>query len=1112
MKLHYQIRFFCLLFACCFLINRSTAQFARFRHLTVEDGLTQNSITCITQDKRGFIWIGTYNGLNKFDGYKITNYKSIEGDTSTLYHNSIRCLFADNDNNLWGGTGGGGMFRINLVTNKITNFHFDSLNANCISSDIVSSIKEYEPGKLYITTGDGLNIFDKKMGRFSVYRKIGKNSIPFLSDNIRQMTRDTRGHIWFTHLNAGVTEFDPKSGKCNHYSQNSDKGKLNSNNVKAIFADRKGLVWISCWNSGVNVIDTKSGKIFSSEDTLCSIKGLTKASLISQFYEDLNGNIWMATAEKGLLKLDSLTYEPTFYSNNKDDGETISDNTVFNVMQDKSGLLWAGTWQGGVNTLNLRTLKFGYYKHESNSNNTLSENNVSAISKKSDSEVYIGHSAAADIYNYKNGTFRKFPVNEKDENSLRNNSSVLYIFTDDKDSSVWFSTAGGYPYRYWPKTGKYQNYINRGDSGSFGHHTSYTILKDNKGKLWIGSTIEGLYLFDYEKNNFKAFKSIRDDEQTLISNNITSIVKNKEGKFWIGGLQGLTLFDPETKIAKRFLRGKNGNAYFKDNSIYSIYIDKADNLWLGTGSGLVCFNPVKETVRDFKQLHPAFLNIIYGILEDKQDVLWMSTDNGILSFNHKENSFRYFDTQDGLQGREFIINACYGAPDGKLFFGGLNGFNVFNPDEITFNNTPPQVVFTDFSVLNKPYALPVSISYINEIVLSYKDYFFSFDFASTDFTNNNKNIYEYKLEGFNENWVNIGNKHQVTFTNIDQGTYTLYVRATNNDGLMCNDPAAIKLIIEPPFWKTTWFYALCIMVTIFMIYLYIKYREQKLIKEKIILENKVEVRTMELKQEKLKVELAHKDIKDSINYAKRIQEAILPLRDTISHYLKNYFILYKPKDIVAGDFYWFHALPEENAVLIAAIDCTGHGVPGAFMSMIGNEQLSKIINEKSISRPDLILNELHKGIRSALKQDQTQGETRDGMDIALCKVYMRENYIEFAGAMRPLWIVRNNELIEVKADKQPIGGLDADYRKPFTNNKVDVFKNDSIYMFTDGFADQFGGEKGKKFMLKNFLKLLLECNREKMSEQENILNEKIEAWKGPHEQVDDVLVIGIKVV
>lgn len=1090
-----------------------TAQFARFKRFTVEDGLTQNSVISMEQDKKGFIWIGTYNGLNKYDGHKITTYKASTEDTNTIYHNNIRCLYADNDNNLWGGTGGGGLFRINLVTGKITNFHFDSLNANCLSNDYVNAIKEFEPGKLYIATNDGLNIFDKVNETFTVYRKIGKNSLPILSDKIKQIVKDPNGHLWFSHLNAGITEYDPKTGKCNYYSANDKINALNSNNIRAIYADRRGLIWVSCWNAGANIIDTKTGKVFGQRgDTAGRFRVLQQAALISQFYEDNKGQIWWATAEKGLGRVAIDHSFVDFFENNKDDNETISDNTVFCIMQDRSGLLWAGTWQGGVNMLNLHALNFGYYKHQGNKSNSLSDNTVNAFGKKSKHEVYIGHSSSADIFNTRTRTFSKFPINEADPYSLRSNSIVLGVYADKKDSSVWFSTSGGFPYRYNSKTKKFRNYLYKGNVNDFGHHTSFTILRDNADKLWIASSLKGLYLYDDEKDNFIAFQSKRGNAQALTGNSLLSIVKRHDGKFWINTLDsGLNLFDPISKINKQFFKHPDGKPVFKDGAISVVFEDAQKNVWLGTALGLLLFDPEKRTSKNFAELDPVFKSVVFGILQDNKGDIWVATDNGLIDFNYSKNTFRVFKKEDGLQGREFSLNAAYKTEDGMLLFGGNNGFNAFKPDQLEFNTVAPQVAFTDFSVQNKPYQLPIDISYINEIRLSYKDYFFSFDFAALDFTDLSRNIYEYKLEGFNENWVNIGNKHQVTFTNLDPGTYTLLVRATNNNGVMCKAPASVKIIITPPFWRTTWFYVLCVLTVIIIVYGYIKYREKKLIKEKAVLENKVEERTLELKEEKQKVELAHKDIKDSINYAKRIQEAILPLKETISKYLKSYFILYKPKDIVAGDFYWFHALPQDNSVLIAAIDCTGHGVPGAFMSMIGNEQLSKIINEKNITQPDLILNELHKGIRAALKQDQMQGETRDGMDIALCKVDLKNNNLEYAGAMRPLWLVRNNELLEVKADKQPIGGLDADYRKPFTNNKVDLQSGDTLYMFTDGFADQFGGEKGKKFMLKNFEKLLLEINAETLNAQEDILNKRIEAWKGAHEQIDDILVIGIRI-
>jgi serine phosphatase RsbU (regulator of sigma subunit) len=266
---------------------------------------------------------------------------------------------------------------------------------------------------------------------------------------------------------------------------------------------------------------------------------------------------------------------------------------------------------------------------------------------------------------------------------------------------------------------------------------------------------------------------------------------------------------------------------------------------------------------------------------------------------------------------------------------------------------------------------------------------------------------------------------------------------------------------------------------------------------------------LELQAQKQIIETKNKEITDSINYARRIQQAILPPTDIIYKAFKDSFVLYQPKDVVSGDFYTF--IQRDDFILIAVADCTGHGVPGAFMSMIGNEQLSKIISEKGITTPSDILNELHNGVRKALKQDHVAGESRDGMDIALCKINLKQNKLEYAGANRPLWIIRKNALVEIKANKQPIGGLETEHRTPFTNHNVQLETDDCVYMFTDGFADQFGGDKGKKFMVKNFERQLTEINSESMEKQQAIIQEKFEAWKGNHEQVDDVLVIGIKI-
>jgi ligand-binding sensor domain-containing protein/serine phosphatase RsbU (regulator of sigma subunit) len=1122
-----------LLLFCC---NLAFPQFARFRHITANDGLAQNAVGCAIQDTRGFIWMGTFDGLHRYDGINLVTYRAETDDTTKLYSNAVKCLYADPDGSVWGGTIEGGMFRIDPATGYTSKYFYDSTKTNWISSNSIYAIKEFEKGKLYIATNDGLNIYDKASGKFTVVRKMGKNNIPFLSDNIRGIVKDVNGHLWFCHLNAGITEYDQKTGKCSYYSAGAqdENKRLNSNNIRTVFADSKGFVWISCWNSGTNVYDVKNGKMYNSTTKIGPVKNLDKASLVSGFCEDRYHNIWFATAEHGLGRFDGSDYSFSGYlEHNKDDAETISDNTVFGIFEDHSGLIWAGTWKGGMNILNPKTLNFGHYKHESNNPKSLHNNVVNCFARRSENEIYLGTAGGVGIFNTETKEFSTLPIDESQPGSLRHNSIVNSIFTAS-DSTIWVSTQGGFPYRYFPKKNKYENYINRGDSNSFSYHTSTTILEDKKGRIWIATSGGGLNLYNSDKNNFSWILSDQDDGTTLSSNNLSYMLLDKSGKIWIGTFDNnLNLFDPDTRKAKQFSVDRNGKPLFPDPLISALFIDSKDRFWIGTTNGLCRFYPEADSSTFIKHAK-VFTSIIYGIAEDKSGNLWLSSSNGLIFFDPETKDYRVYSTIHGLQGREFSLGAVHQNKNGQLFFGGVNGFNAFFPEKASINTTAPKVILTGFSVLNKPRSLKEDITSIKEIVLDYKDYFFSVDFAALDFTDPSKNNYEYKLEGFNDNWVNIGNKPSVTFTNLDPGEYTLLLRAANNDGVWNKTPTPVKIIITPPFWRTKWFYTLCVIFILLVIYLFIKWREKKLRHEKSLLERKVTERTAELNIEKQKVEIAHKDIKDSINYAKKIQEAILPEEDEIKKHLNEYFILYKPKDIVAGDFYWFHAVSSEFGVqsseiknknvqatstqlrtpnsqlLIAAADCTGHGVPGAFMSMIGSTFLNEIVR-KGIVMPDKILNELNINVRRALKQNTESSQSRDGMDIALCLVDFEKQKLYYAGANRPCLIVRNNDVLEYKADKFPVGGLHLGAENKFTLNAIDLLKGDVVYLFSDGYADQFGGSKGKKFMHKNLKELLVSSSHFKMDEQKSKLDETISAWRGRSEQVDDILVIGLRI-
>ncbi len=381
------------------------------------------------------------------------------------------------------------------------------------------------------------------------------------------------------------------------------------------------------------------------------------------------------------------------------------------------------------------------------------------------------------------------------------------------------------------------------------------------------------------------------------------------------------------------------------------------------------------------------------------------------------------------------------------------------------------------------------------------------------------------MEGLDNEWTPEDSKNEVTYSSIPPGTYTLMVKACNNEGLWNKNPSTFVFTVNPPWYNTWWFYISCTIVLVSSVFAYNYIKTNKLKKDKEKLEGIVNERTKELREEKEKVEVINKEviqqkaeienknieITDSIKYAKNIQEALLPSLAETENAFTDSFILYLPKDIVSGDFFWHSE--HNNIHYIAAADCTGHGVPGAFMSIVGNNLLHEIINQRNISKPGDILLELHKGVKIALNQNNKESERRDGMDIALCAIDLQQKRIEYAGANRPLWLFRKNKAYEIeiiKPTKQPIGGLELEDKREYQNHEISYESGDTFYIFSDGFADQFGGPKGKKFMLSNMQNLIKENIESPMKDQKTNIANSFRLWKDNLEQVDDVLVIGIR--
>jgi serine phosphatase RsbU (regulator of sigma subunit)/streptogramin lyase len=716
-------------------------------------------------------------------------------------------------------------------------------------------------------------------------------------------------------------------------------------------------------------------------------------------------------------------------------------------MEDSEGLLWIGTSEGGLCTFDRRT-----------------------------------------------DTYKQYP-----QLSNANNNSVLSL-CEDRDGLIWVGTWGGGLNSYDKKTKKVTMYDKFRLSTS--NATIICITQDRKGLIWIGTYGGGVFSYDKQKKLFINYTT----DEGLTSNNIYCIFEDSQGNILIGTEGGgVNFLNVSSGHVKTYLHDDKSNS-ISSNSVNSIYEDAEGNFWFATANGLNKLNKKTEHFDHYFEKDGLPNDYVYSVMPDNSGNLWMSTNKGISRFSTKKvnangKAFRNYDVNDGLQGLEHNQGAFFRSRSGEMFVGGVNGFNAFIPEKLRDNPNVPPVRITSYKRFGEEVQMDTMIYDKHFLDLSWTQNFFNFEFAALDYQMPGKNLYSYKLEGVDKDWSPPGTQRYASYTELGGGDYVFRVRAANNDGIWNNEGVTLHIHIKPPFWQTKLFYALCALLVIAAFWGFLKYRTAAIKRENKVLEEKVEARTRELAQK-------NKDITSSIQYAKRIQLAILPPLEQISRYFPEHFLVYKPKDIVSGDFYWFGV--KDGRKIIAAVDCTGHGVPGAFMSMIGHNLLNQIISENGITDPGEILNALHRGVQAALKQGSNVVDTSDGMDMAICSINADNTELSYAGAYRPLYLVNEKGLERIEADKFPIGGSQLDIDRKFSSHTISIKKGDSIYMSSDGYADQFGGDRGKKFMVKRFHELLLAIQGQSMNEQGVSLEKTFEAWKGDHQQIDDILVIGIR--
>jgi serine phosphatase RsbU (regulator of sigma subunit) len=497
-----------------------------------------------------------------------------------------------------------------------------------------------------------------------------------------------------------------------------------------------------------------------------------------------------------------------------------------------------------------------------------------------------------------------------------------------------------------------------------------------------------------------------------------------------------------------------------------------------------------------------YSDFISGLVSGINGDIFIGTSQGLNVYKYKDKKFLKYSEKSGFTGLEVKRNGTFADKDGNIWLGTAEGAAWI---DISFERESPK-------------ALPVQINGLKinmqerrigeNLVFRNDENSIVIDYVGICLTDPQSVVYRIMLEGAEKEWQPETTQNSATFSNLAPGKYTIKVIAKNNSGIWTTEPTTLSFTIKPPFYRSMAFFLIVIFSAIALTFLFIKFRERSLINEKRILAEKVTERTIEISQKNKELELKNKNITDSIKYAKRIQDAMLTDTDFLKEILRNYFIFFKPRDIISGDYYW--ATRKGDSLIFAVVDCTGHGVPGAFMSMLGITLLDEIVNKKNITNAGQILDALREGVIKSLKQKGIRGETQDGMDIALCSINTLSWEMQYSGAYNPIYIARNSEMIKFKADRMPIG-IYFKRTDKFSVQNIQLLDNDVIYLFTDGFADQFGQNRGDKFMNKNFRELLLRIHQKPMDKQKKALEETIINWQGNLDQVDDILVMGVRI-
>lgn len=849
------------------LASFAQKQSIKFEHLDINSGLSQNHIMCILQDSRGFMWFGTRDGLNKYDGYRVVVYKNNANDSTSISNNFITGLVEDRNGALWIATRGGGLNRYDRNKDRFTRLTHDPANPSSISSNLLSGIICDKDNNLWICTEDaGINHLQPGQNHFVHYRNNRNNPSSLSDDNTHYIFEDSHSRLWIGTYNGGLNMLNKETGVFTHYQHDEkNSASLSNNNVRVIFEDSKQRLWIGTVGGGLNLFEKNTGTFRHFVQEAALEAGIAN-NVVAALGEDEAGHLWIGTENGGINIYDPSSGKFRHYMHDEIDKQSISHNSIYAIYRDNYDNIWVGTFAGGVNIFNKDANRFAHYKRTMAAN-SLSHNNVLCIEETREGKIWIGTDGGGlNLFNPATKNFTVYRHEENNKNSIVGNS-VLDVCEDSR-GNTWIGTWANGLTVFHAATNRYTHFRHiPGDPSSLGNNNVWAIFEDREKNMWVGTYGGGLHLYNPANNSFTRFD---DSTTSIVVKQIYSITEDEMGNLWIGtDGGGLRIFNKKTRTFTGFVHEAGKNS-ISDNRINYIHQDTHHNFWICTMSGLNYFDTRKREFKHYTTTEGLPNNVIFGILEDKNGMLWISTNRGLSRFNPADSTFRNFSPIDGLQSYEFKAHSLCRARSGAMYFGGINGFNEFYPELIGENPFEPPLVLTDFQIFNRKIPIRVGekdasplkqhISETQEITLHYLQSVISFEFASLNYTVPDKKQYAYMLEGFDEGWNEIGTNRSATYTNLDPGEYVFKVKGWNNEGGWSSRTVSLRLVIKPPFWMTWWFRLAVLTAIVLAVIGFYRFRVRSIKSQRTKLQKLVKEQTLQLVQSAEEAEEANKEL------------------------------------------------------------------------------------------------------------------------------------------------------------------------------------------------------------------------------------------------------------